>query len=121
MKALHHLGDRIEIGLKLGPHGDTQDERITADGIVICAGVGSRALAAQLGDRVNIYPVKGYAITLDDVNRDSAPRSSVMDEHSKVMVTRLGTRLRAAGVAEVGGYDRSADPRKAAQGTPRGD
>ncbi|MEP3304157.1 MAG: FAD-dependent oxidoreductase, partial [Roseibium sp.] len=39
-----------------------------------------------------------------------APLSSVMDEHSKVMVTRLGNRLRAAGVAEIAGYDRALRP-----------
>ena len=41
---------------------------LEADALVICAGVGSRELAASLGDRVNIYPVKGYSITvaLDD-------------------------------------------------------
>jgi D-amino-acid dehydrogenase len=37
-----------------------------------------------------------------------------MDEHSKVMVTRLGNRIRAAGIAEVGGYDRAVSARKAA-------
>jgi D-amino-acid dehydrogenase len=37
-----------------------------------------------------------------------------MDEHSKVMLTRLGSRLRAAGVAEIAGYDRSVSTRKAA-------
>ena len=28
-----------------------------------------------------------------------------MDEHYKVMITRLGTRLRVAGIAEIGGFD----------------
>jgi D-amino-acid dehydrogenase len=28
-----------------------------------------------------------------------------MDEHYKVMITRLGTRLRAAGIAEIAGFD----------------
>ena len=51
------------------------------DGIVVCAGVSSRALARQLGDRVNIYPVKGYSITVNlkdeasqMVRRHAAPR-----------------------------------------------
>ena len=41
---------------------------IAFDGIVVCAGVESREFAAMLGDHVNIYPVKGYSITvcLDD-------------------------------------------------------
>ena len=33
-----------------------------------------------------------------------------MDEHSKVMMTRLGNRLRAAGLAEIAGYDTSIRP-----------
>ena len=37
-------------------------------GVVVCAGIGSRTLAKGLGDRLNVYPVKGYSITvrLDD-------------------------------------------------------
>ena len=34
------------------------------DGIVVCAGVNSKFIANGLGDTVNIYPVKGYSITL---------------------------------------------------------
>mgnify|MGYP003694104671 CR=1 FL=1 len=55
-----------------------------------------------------------YAITVDVADGESAPCSSVMDEHSKVTVTRLGNRVRAAGVAEISGYDRAADKHKAA-------
>lgn len=34
------------------------------DAVVVCAGVASRRFAAMLGDRVNVYPVKGYSITV---------------------------------------------------------
>src|SRR3954469_5429056 len=37
VKELRHTGSCIEIALSLGPHGATQDEQITADGVVICA------------------------------------------------------------------------------------
>ena len=37
---------------------------IQVDGIVISAGIASRRFAAMLGDRLNIYPVKGYSITV---------------------------------------------------------
>ena len=49
------------------PEGSEPSEQ-TFDGVVICAGVASRRFASMLGDRVNIYPVKGYSITvhLDD-------------------------------------------------------
>jgi D-amino-acid dehydrogenase len=80
------------------------------DGVVVCAGVGSRAVAARLGDRVNVYPVKGYSITvnLDDArSRGAAPRVSLLDDRAKIVTSRLGTgRLRVAGTAEFGGFDR---------------
>ena len=80
------------------------------DGVVVCAGVGSRAIAAALGDRVNVYPVKGYSITvnLDDArSRDAAPRISLLDDKAKIVSSRLGDgRLRVAGTAEFGGFDR---------------
>ncbi len=87
---------------------------LTADRYVIAVANDAPALLKPLGIHLPIYPVKGYAITLEAVKPEFAPRSSVMDEHSKVMVTRLGTRLRAAGVAEIGGYDRSVNAANAA-------
>ncbi len=74
------------------------------DALVVCAGVGSRALAAQLGDRVNIYPVKGYSITvnlLDEQSQRAAPTVSLLDDETKLVTSRLGTdRFRVAGTAE---------------------
>ena len=66
-----------------------------------------RVALRPLGIDLPIYPVKGYSVTVDIDAGVPAPRSSVMDEHYKVMITRLGTRLRAAGIAEVAGYDAS--------------
>ncbi len=80
------------------------------DGVVICAGTASRALAAKLGDRVNIYPVKGYSITVnlnDEVSRASAPTVSLLDDETKLVTSRLGAdRFRVAGTAEFNGYNR---------------
>ncbi|MFL1456031.1 D-amino acid dehydrogenase [Marinobacter sp. GN3S48] len=87
-----------------------QQHRDTFDGVVICAGVGSRALAAKLGDRVNIYPVKGYSITVeldDEDSRKSAPTVSLLDDATKIVTSRLGDgRFRVAGTAEFSGYNR---------------
>jgi D-amino-acid dehydrogenase len=93
---------------------ETDGGTFVADHYVVALASDAPALLSPLGIDLPIYPVKGYAITLDDVDHAHAPRSSVMDEHTKVMVTRLGDRLRAAGVAEIDGYDRSASPGKAA-------
>lgn len=79
------------------------------DAVVICAGVRSRAFAAQLGDRVNIYPVKGYSITVnlaDSASRAAAPAVSLLDDEAKIVTSRLGEdRFRVAGTAEFAGID----------------
>ena len=82
----------------------------TFDGLVVCAGVASRRLAAQLGDRVNIYPVKGYSITVnlrDEASQAGAPNVSLLDDETKLVTSRLGVdRFRVAGTAEFNGIDR---------------
>jgi len=87
-------------------HGD--EERF--DGIVIAAGIASRHFAAQLGDRVNIYPVKGYSITVNldtPESRGAAPWMSLLDDDAKIVTSRLGAnRLRIAGTAEFTGENR---------------
>jgi len=89
---------------------DGATQRSSFDGVVICAGTASRALAAQLGDRVNIYPVKGYSITvrLDDASSQAgAPTVSLLDDETKLVTSRLGTdRFRVAGTAEFNGFNR---------------
>lgn len=80
------------------------------DAVVICAGVESRRFAAMLGDRLNIYPVKGYSITVqlqDAASRQGAPWVSLLDDKAKIVTSRLGEdRLRIAGTAEFAGYNR---------------
>ena len=80
------------------------------DAIVICAGVNSKFLANDLGDNVNIYPVKGYSITLlleDKDSVDHAPYVSLLDDKAKIVSSRLGkNRFRVAGTAEFNGYNK---------------
>jgi len=90
----------------------TPSETLSFDNVVVCAGVRSRDLAAQLGDRVNIYPVKGYSITVnmnedDQKSQSSAPWVSLLDDEAKIVTSRLGPdRFRIAGTAEFNGYNR---------------
>lgn len=80
------------------------------DSLVVCAGVGSRDFAAQLGDRVNVYPVKGYSITVeltDATSQQAAPNVSLLDDETKLVSSRLGQgRFRVAGTAEFNGVNR---------------
>jgi D-amino-acid dehydrogenase len=89
---------------------DAQPAVHTFDGVVVCAGVASRDFAAQLGDRVNIYPVKGYSITVnlnDAQSQAGAPNVSLLDDETKLVTSRLGVdRFRVAGTAEFNGYNR---------------
>jgi D-amino-acid dehydrogenase len=83
----------------------TDRDLLQADAYVMALGSFAPLLLRPIGIKLPIYPVKGYALTVPVARDDHAPRSSVIDEHSKLMMTRLGTRLRAAGIAQIGGYD----------------
>jgi D-amino-acid dehydrogenase len=91
-------------------HGEAGEQATSFDGVVVSAGVGSRRFAAQLGDRVNVYPVKGYSITVnlpDGASRAAAPTVSLLDDDTKLVTSRLGTdRFRVAGTAEFNGFNR---------------
>jgi D-amino-acid dehydrogenase len=80
------------------------------DAVVVSAGVGSRKFAQMLGDRVNVYPVKGYSITVnldDEVSQAAAPTTSLLDDKAKIVSSRLGkNRFRIAGTAEFNGENR---------------
>ncbi len=99
-------GDEVEVSF--ADHGDLVDERF--DKAVICSGVMSRHLAAKLGDRVNIYPVKGYSITVNletEADQRAAPWVSLLDDKAKIVTSRLGAdRFRVAGTAEFNGYNK---------------
>jgi D-amino-acid dehydrogenase len=80
------------------------------DKIIVCGGVMSRRLAQGLGDRINVYPVKGYSITVsldNPADQAAAPWVSLLDDNTKIVTSRLGaTRFRVAGTAEFNGYNR---------------
>lgn len=91
----------------------TSEGVVTADAFVLALGSYSPQIAAPLGIRLPVYPVKGYSITVPVVNADRAPVSTVMDETHKIAITRLGDRIRVGGMAEIAGYDLSlSDKRK---------
>ena len=72
--------------------------------VVVCAGIGSRKLAKSVNDVLDIYPVKGYSITIN--NPEIAPWTSMLDDEAKIVTSRLGEdRLRVAGTAEFNGYN----------------
>jgi D-amino-acid dehydrogenase len=99
-------GEQVQVKLKSNEH----QEQLSFDNIVVCAGIASRDLAAQLGDRLNVYPVKGYSITVnlnDEQSQQGAPTVSLLDDETKLVTSRLGLdRFRVAGTAEFNGENR---------------
>jgi D-amino-acid dehydrogenase len=99
-------GQKVDVQLK----NNERQEQLSFDNIVVCAGIASRNLAAQLGDRLNVYPVKGYSITVnlnDEESQQGAPTVSLLDDETKLVTSRLGLeRFRVAGTAEFNGENR---------------
>lgn len=103
--------DGVRLELRCGCDGGARArDALDSDGVVVCAGVASRRLAHDLGDRLNVYPVKGYSITVNLANESSraaAPWVGILDDDAKIVTSRLGTdRLRVAGTAEFNDFNR---------------
>lgn len=107
VRSLHSDGECATV--RRGCADGSVDEQ-PFDAVLVCAGVASRGFASQLGDRVNVYPVKGYSITvnlLDAASQAGAPTVSLLDDAAKLVTSRLGVdRFRVAGTAEFNGFNR---------------
>ncbi|WP_182086189.1 D-amino acid dehydrogenase [Aureimonas sp. ME7] len=88
---------------------ETDAGEIRADAVVVAMGSYSPELVRPHGIDLPVYPVKGYSLTIPIVDASRAPESTVMDESYKIAITRLGTRIRVGGMAEISGFtnDRS--------------
>lgn len=91
-----------------------QDALFTADAYVVALGPQTPFLLRPLGLSLPIYPLKGYSITARIEDATRVPRAALMDEYNKVMISRLGDRVRAAGMAELKGYGLEIDPGRVA-------
>lgn len=83
----------------------TSRGRFTADRYVLAMGSYSPLIAKPLGLQLPVYPVKGFSITVPITDAALSPESTIMDETHKVAVTRLGSRIRVGGTAQLSGYN----------------
>ena len=81
------------------------NETVNADACVLCLGSYSPLLTRPLGLHLNIYPAKGYSVTMPVADAARAPMVSLTDDEYKLVFSRLGDRLRIAGTAELNGYN----------------
>lgn len=84
-------------------HLETTLGSIRGDVYVLCAGPWAGSLAHTAGLRLPIYPVRGHSLTLP--LGEVCPGMSVTDIGRKLVICRLGSRLRIAGFAEFAGLD----------------
>lgn len=80
---------------------------LRADAFVVAMGSFSPELLRPLGIRLMIYPGKGYSATYPVIDPDAAPSVSLTDDGYKLVLSRLGARLRVAGTCEWNGYGRA--------------
>jgi D-amino-acid dehydrogenase len=83
----------------------TRTGSIQADAFVLALGSTSPLLARPLGIDLPIYPLKGYSVTMPVKDPAAAWTVSLSDEAHKLVLSRLGDRLRIAGTAELNGYN----------------
>lgn len=86
------------VGIRIG------NQQFTVDAVVVAAGRGSSDLLAPLRIHPPVELVKGYAATVPLKDFDAAPQGSVLDPTYQVAISRIGTRVRLAGVIEPGVY-----------------
>jgi D-amino-acid dehydrogenase len=122
---LARLAQRRGVALRLGTAVDAidvagdrvaalrcHDERgepctLRADAYVVAIGSYSPLLLRPINVRSPVYPAKGYSVTIDIEGHRGAPTVSLTDAGAKIVLSRLGERLRVAGTAELNGYDTS--------------
>ncbi len=78
-----------------------------ADAYVLALGSYSPLLASDLGLKLPVHPVKGYAITVPVGTRNKAPKLTGVDETYLIAWSRLGDRLRVTAKADFAGFERS--------------
>jgi D-amino-acid dehydrogenase len=84
----------------------TSKGEMRADNYVLALGVASPFLSRTVGQRLPIYPAKGYSLTADIVDPHAAPMVGGVDEATLVAWSRQGDRLRISSTAEFAGYSR---------------
>jgi D-amino-acid dehydrogenase len=91
---------------------EEEEKHLQADAYVVALGSYSPLALKPLGVSIPVYPLKGYSITLPlgPEHAAAAPTVSLTDEAHKIVISRLGNRLRAAGTAELAGYDTTVSP-----------
>jgi D-amino-acid dehydrogenase len=86
---------------------DGRFDVMAADAYVLALGSYSAFLLEPIRVPCNVYPAKGYSATIRVGSHGGAPTVSLTDLAWKIVLTRLGDRLRVAGTAELNGWNKT--------------
>jgi D-amino-acid dehydrogenase len=92
---------------------ETDGGTVQADAVIVCLGAWSARLLEPLGIRTNIYPMRGYSITLPP--GDNPNSVSITHLADKMVFSRLGEHIRIAGFADFIGFDTGQDLKRSRQ------
>jgi D-amino-acid dehydrogenase len=79
---------------------------------IVCLGVDAPEFLRPYGVRLNLYPVKGYSVSIPVADDHRAPAVALIDDGCKLVYSHLGDQLRVAGTGELGGFRRDLDLRR---------
>ena len=107
----HATSSRIDVagdaigGVHVCAAPEGRAQTLAADAVVVALGSYSPLLLRADRRAVHRLPGEGLLVTLDVGAHRGAPTVSLTDLAWKIVMTRLGSRLRVAGTAELNGYD----------------
>lgn len=87
-------------------------EEIDADATVVCAGAWCKTLLKPLGVDAQVYPVRGYSVTLP--LGEQSPQVSVSALKQRIVYSRLNGTMRIAGFADFQGFSTENDAERIA-------
>ena len=90
----------------------TAGGEVRADAFVVAAGLGSRALLERLGERLPLYGLKGYSLSVPIEDNHFVPRISVTDYERRIVYARLDGVLRIAAMVDIGSEDTHLDTQR---------
>ena len=75
---------------------------IEFEGVVVCTGEFNGSLKARLKTKLPMTAVHGYSVSAVIREPLNAPKISIMDTDTQIVIARMGNRLRISGGAELG-------------------
>lgn len=85
---------------------------IEARHFAVCLGVDAPGFLRPYGVDLNLYPVKGYSVSIPVGDAGGAPEVALIDDACKLVYSHLDDHLRVAGTGELSGFRRDLDHRR---------